>query len=238
MSTARALVLSPAMPWWDGGAAVAPLVDALASEGVAADVLDTSALALAHGTLTDVIDGTAQTVDLGRYTIFAGNALGGTVALLLAACHQPETPVLSVSGPARTAGTLTDRLAHIVDAARAGDIDAAVQILHRFVLPIGKEPNGPGRSPGGGEPEMGARRLAGSLQLLLDIDVIEILREPKVRAVTMIGGRSQLVCEPNALHSPTAEVVRVEDAGMRLHLEHPNTVGAPLRRLLRQEATA
>ncbi|WP_454119035.1 alpha/beta fold hydrolase [Microbacterium lacticum] len=237
MSTARALVLSPAMPWWDGGAAVAPLVDALASEGVAADVLDTSALALAHGTLTEVVDGTAQEVDLDRYAIFVGNALGGTVALLLAACHRPDTPVLSVSGPARTAGTLTDRLAHIVDAARTGDIDTAVEILHRLVMPIGKEREGPNSRPGG-DRETGARRLARSLHLLLDIDVIEMLREPGVRAVTMIGGRSQLVREPNALHSPTAAVVHVEEAGMRVHLERPDTVAAPLRRLLRQEAAA
>ncbi|MFZ4842493.1 hypothetical protein [Mycetocola saprophilus] len=232
MNDPHALVLSPALAWWDDGGAVAPIVSALERQGLASDVLDTAAFVEEYGDIQGVLRGIMGAFDLNRYTLVAGNALGGTLALLLSARFCPALPVFTVSSPVYSSGILSDRLALVAEHARSGELGTALTILHHFLTPIGDPPTPADSIPREVDHDRGSLRLDVSLSLLLDIDVREELWAQHTRAVTLIGTRSGLVTERHALLSPSSSVVRVRGAGMRPHQDRPASLAGPLRRLL------
>lgn len=246
-ATARgnALVLAPVLPAWDEGAFFAPVVRTLTDAQWSVTVVDTLALWEPGMTeLAHLTDAWADQVSADPPDLLCGNALGGAVAQGLLDRLPPHTPVLLVSGPARSDAVLDRRLAEIADLAAAGQLSAALDLLARRVRPHDDAgvpepavpecavPVAPAPPLAADDAPHAARRLAAGLRLLRGVDVSATVQDHPGRLLNLVGSRSQLVTAAHTAAAPHHTIRPVTGCGMRPHVERPALVSRAVRTFL------
>ncbi|SFT75308.1 hypothetical protein SAMN04487904_107144 [Actinopolyspora lacussalsi subsp. righensis] len=237
-ATARqALVFSPVLPEWEGGAFFEPVTRLLNEAGMRVFVVDTlSMLDDSTATLAALAEHwSAWLPRLGHLDLVCGNALGGAVAQYLLPHLPPSTGVLLVSGPARTDATLERRLATIAEPAEAGHPHESLAALARAVLPRDVEPEDSAESRLLHHPSSAGNRLAVGMRMLRRLDVTRAVRRHPGALLNIVGGASRLV---STVHTAAAEhhrVHTVRGAGMRPHIDGEAEVAATVRGFLRKE---
>lgn len=224
-----AVILGPVAPVWGGADFCRPLADHLAGCGYVVYVFDSipplETDAESDGDPLDrylaLIEGVA-----GRVDLLCGYALGGTLAMLLAARMPGLRRVLNLSGPGFGEPRLCASLESVMAPLEGADLPAALRRLSELVAPEGTTPDARHLDKSASiDAQAASLRMMRGFAFLLKLDARPALAAFEGRVLSLVGSRSRLARIDNQAYAPGLDPARIlreiDAAGMRILHDGP-----------------
>jgi pimeloyl-ACP methyl ester carboxylesterase len=220
-----AVILGPVAPVWGGADFCRPLADHLAGCGYVVYVFDSIPPLEGDGDPLDrylaLIEGVA-----GRVDLLCGYALGGTLAMVLAARMPGLRRVLNLSGPGFGEPRLRTSLESVMALIEGSDIPAALRRLSELVAPEGTTPDARHLDQSATlDPQLASLRMMLGFEFLLTLDARPALAAFEGRVLSLVGARSRLARIDNQAYAQGSDRTRIlreiDAAGMRILHDEP-----------------
>jgi pimeloyl-ACP methyl ester carboxylesterase len=220
-----AVILGPVAPVWGGADFCRPLADHLAGRGYVVYVFDSIPPLEADGEPLDRYLSMIESV-AGKVDLLCGYALGGTLAMVLAARMPGLGRVLNLSGPGFPEPRLRALLESVMAPLEGADVPAALRRLSELVAPEGTTPDARHTDQSESiDAQAASLRMMRGFAFLLTLDARPALAAFEGRVLSLVGSCSRLARTDNqayALGLDPARILReIDAAGMRILHDAP-----------------
>lgn len=218
MKKKEAIILAPVMPIWDNGEFCAPLISILEIKGFKVSVIDTLTFIETSRPL-EACD--LMYKELKSRTnlpfLLIGFAMGGTLVQMLSYRLNNLLGAITISSPSFADINLKEHLSYLLYLLNKGDLNLAVETLHKFVVPNGEKINNQSAEIHESLHQTAINRMIIGFTLLLNLDSRLALDQFKGKYLSIIGEKSQLATCNNQFHSTNQNhsYACISNAGMR-----------------------